>query len=342
MLLNTLTFLLLAEQLLAAEGTLADAEGRVVNTTSGQVRGALRDGVVGFLGVPFAAPPVGARRFAMPTEHERWTGVLDAMKQPKRCMQGHSPRDSEDCLYLNAFTPVAGLGKDSDELKPVLVYFHGGGMKSGDAAVDWNFSSLTGSVVFMPQYRLSVFGFFSPELPPPKFGIADQQFALQWVKQNAKAFGGDPDRVLIAGCSAGGASVAGHLVLEESFGLYASAALVSPGGHQGWMGDQKRTNDDWMSTSLNVHNSQAVAVELGCGQVSNLECLRNASSSDLLSLGQQLRFAPAMPVDGQYPLGLISEGKWNRVPTIVGGTSCESCHDAEKMLGPPDKPVSKE
>jgi para-nitrobenzyl esterase len=234
------------------------------------------------------------------------------------------------------------------ELRPLMVKIHGGGFVAGSAGQAWNQTRVTGSVIIEIQYRLGVLGFFSASSPPPNFGMMDQQMALMWVRRNAAILGGSPDHVMIYGCSAGGASVAGHLVMPGSFGLYSAAGLESPGGHQGWMGDEKRTDDDWMSARLNVRHSQMLTEQLNCSLPSlalRVECLQKVSLGDFYPLARHLRFAPALSsTDGEdvFPLGLIRVGKWNHVPTLVGGASCESCHDALKRLGPPSTVVSKE
>ena len=126
------------------------------------------------------------------------------------------------------------------------------GFVGGAATTAWNLSRTTGSVVFSIQYRLGVMGFFSTGDSPDHLGMQDQQFALRWIKDNARAFGGDASRVMIFGCSAGGASVAGHLVLPASAGLYHAAGIESPGGHQGWMGDVRRSVRPHASVRENV------------------------------------------------------------------------------------------
>ena len=144
---------------------------------------------------------------------------------------------SEDCLVLNVFAPSnSQLNFNSNtattspaRLKPVFIYIHGGGFVGGSAGTAWNFTRLSGDVIVVAiQYRLGVLGFFSPDgaaAAPANFGMQDQQHALQWVQDNAAAFGGDRDQVTIYGCSAGGASVAGHLVLKPSFGMYKLCAF---------------------------------------------------------------------------------------------------------------------
>lgn len=161
--------------------------------------------------------------------------------------------------------------------------------------------------------RLGVFGFFSTEAPPPNLGLADQRFALRWVRDNAARFGGDPDNIMIFGCSAGGASVAGMLTMPDAYGLYRAAGIESPGGHQGWMGGTVRADDDWMSTTLNVNNSHALSKELGCSGPDDLPCLQALSTAAVYNPSLRMRFAPSLGVEGQFPLGQIALGQWNKV-----------------------------
>jgi len=311
------------------------AEDVEILTSAGLIRGVSRDGISSFFGIPYAQPPIGALRFAPPLPARRWSGVRNAKEHPSMCIQSGtilSYTGSEDCLYLNAFIP----SKPANASRPVIVKIHGGSFTSGSASASTNLTRATGVVVFAIQYRLGIFGFFSPDLPPPNFGMQDQQLALRWVQQNAAAFGGNPSRVMIHGCSAGGASVAGHLVLPGSFGLFSSASIASPGGHQGWMGDEKRVDDDWMSPGLNLNHSARTVKGLSCSRSSvnaTLACLQHASVHALFAFERKLRFAPALPEEGQCPLGMIQRGQWNQVPTMIGGASCEACYSAYKILG---------
>ncbi|KAH8056091.1 major facilitator superfamily-like protein [Aureococcus anophagefferens] len=156
---------------------------------------------------------------------------------------------SEDCLYVNAYsTMVPG--------RPVMVYVHGGGFVSGAATRSAaNLTRLTGSVVFAPQYRLGVLGFFGGD----NRGLGDQLRALAWVRDNCAAFGGDPARVMVFGVSAGGASVAHLLVEPRAAGLFSAAALESPGGHQGWMAPGARPDDDFAAPAVVANASAAAA-----------------------------------------------------------------------------------
>ena len=370
----------------------------VALTTNGSVSGVVQDDVAGFLGIPFAAPPTGTRRFLPPAAHPGWNGTRAAVLRGHSCLQADF-LGSEDCLFINVFTPLAqlppvaqgtrgaavsgsGAGVEAltrqqprsvaanAPLRPVMFYIHGGGFVSGSASDNiWNFTRLTGHVLFATQYRLGALGFLTTgqnsSAPPENLGLADQRFALQWVRENARAFGGDPEQIMIFGCSAGGASVAGMLTMPTAFGMYKAAGIESPGmlhltdvgaskftfirclffhriclslvlvslcsslacdgrvigvsfsnrkgGHQGWMGGTTRPDDDWMSPGLNRNNSHQLALELGCQSAGNLTCLQSADIKQLLPASQKLRFAPAMGDEGVFPLGLIRQGKWNKV-----------------------------
>ena len=281
--------------------TWAGSRAPTVKTTNGTISGSRKDGVAVFLGVPFAAPPVGALRLAQPETHPGWTNVRRATKAGPACA------DREDCLYLNAFTPEGAL-EEGGPPAPVFFYIHGGGFVSGSATTKADdLARLTGHAVFAIQYRLGVLGYYSTVSPPPNLGLQDQLLALRWVHENAAAFGGDTSRLMIFGCSAGGASVAGLLVNPAAAGLYHAAALESPGGHQGWMGGSKRADDDWMSAALNLNHSAALARELGCASRADLRCLQAVRLSTLRAKAEALRFAPSLVVAASPDLpGLVS------------------------------------
>ena len=200
------------------------ATGERVKTANGILEGAGRQssGVRIFRGIPFAQPPVGALRWQPPQLVKNWPGVRQAVKFGPRCMQHpifgdmnfRSDGMSEDCLYLNVWTPA----ESDKERLPVLVYFYGGGFVAGDGSeprYDGESMARRGIVVVTLNYRLGLFGFFahpeltkeSPHHASGNYGLLDQVAALGWVRENIAAFGGDPKRVTIAGESAGSASV---------------------------------------------------------------------------------------------------------------------------------------
>ncbi|MEW2358362.1 carboxylesterase/lipase family protein [Spirillospora sp. NPDC029432] len=210
----------------------------VVQTRYGKVRGASRDGVAAFLGIPYAAPPFGADRFAAPRPPEPWDGVRDALEfGPTAPKPGYpKPYDmllpdpeipGEDCLNLNVWTPSPGDG----ERLPVMVWIHGGAFRNGSGAVSaYNGANFArdGVVCVTINYRLGVEGFAYLPGAPANRGLRDQIAALEWVRDNIAAFGGDPDRVTVFGESAGAMSVSTLLSLD--LGLFRRAIAQSGAG----------------------------------------------------------------------------------------------------------------
>src|SRR5438874_6294296 len=210
-----------------------------VKTANGTVEGTTEpSGIHVFRGVPFAAPPVGDLRWKAPQPVEDWTGVRAATRFAPQCMQRRVFNDmvfrsngvSEDCLYLNVWTPAAS----ASERLPVLVYFYGGGYIAGDGSeprYDGESMARKGIVALTVNYRLTVFGFFahpeltkeSPHHASGNYGLLDQNAALLWVQRNIAAFGGDPKKVTIAGESAGSFSVSAQMASPLSKDLVAGA-----------------------------------------------------------------------------------------------------------------------
>ena len=216
----------------------------VARTASGQLQGREKSGVLLFAGIPYAAPPVEGRRFRAAEPHERWTGVREARKfgpaAPQVATGGMTDpapvRWDEDCLTLNVQTP--GL---DDAGRPVLVWIHGGGYRNGQGAVPWyngaRFAAHGDIVAVTINYRLGALGFtdlsrFGPEFATSGVnGILDQIAAIEWVRDNIAAFGGDPTKVTIAGESAGGFSVATLLGSPRTEGLFRRAIPQSGAAH---------------------------------------------------------------------------------------------------------------
>lgn len=213
-----------------------------VTTPGGALRG-LRtdDGAASFLGIPYAAPPVGALRWRPPQPVAAWQGVRDALafgpdfpQPPNPSLR--APRQDEDCLYLNVWTPAP----DAGARLPVLVWLHGGGFTSGsgsDVRCDGAALAAEGAVVVTLNYRSGLFGFLAhPALASESehgvsgnYGLLDQMAALRWVRANIASFGGDPARVTAFGVSAGSASIALLLASPLAGGLFDQAILHSPG-----------------------------------------------------------------------------------------------------------------
>ncbi|KAL3266949.1 hypothetical protein HHI36_011099 [Cryptolaemus montrouzieri] len=187
-----------------------------------------------FQGIPFAAPPLGDLRFAEPQAPTRWNETKDCSNRSIICIQSRifiSELESEDCLFLNVYTPkLAGHANQSD--LAVMVYFYGGAFYIGNSTIDAygpDFLIEHDVVVVTTNYRLGAFGFLSTvdSVIPGNFGLKDQQFALKWVKNNIRVFGGDPEKVTIFGNSAGAASVGLHILNKESAGLFRAGIMSS-------------------------------------------------------------------------------------------------------------------
>jgi para-nitrobenzyl esterase len=228
----------------------------IAATRSGKVEGAEHDGVVVFKGIPYAAPPVGPRRWLPPAREEQWDGVRDATRFSPICAQGAfamaalmgapEPVKSEDALYLNVFTPAC-----DDARRPVMVWLHGGAFLFGSGDTPWYDGSAFcrhGDVVVVTlNYRLGGFGFlhladlFGDELEgSANAGLLDQVAALEWVRDCIGAFGGDPGDVTVFGESAGAGCVGALLGMPAARGLFRRAVLQS-GAPSWWVGRERAT-----------------------------------------------------------------------------------------------------
>ena len=211
-----------------------------ITTANGTIEGEfdIKTNIQSFKGIPFAQPPVGNLRWKAPQPVTNWTGIKQTKKFGPRAVQSNIFGDmgfrsdgiSEDCLYLNVWSPA----KSSDEKLPVLVYFYGGGFAAGDGSeyrYDGENMAKKGIVTLTVNYRLGIFGFFShPELTKESpnhasgnYGFLDQNAALKWVQANIAKFGGDPKRITIAGESAGSISVSVQMASPLSKNLIAGA-----------------------------------------------------------------------------------------------------------------------
>ena len=218
--------------------------GDPVVTGSGKIAGTrLADGVRAYLGIPFAQPPVGANRWA-PPKPIRWQGVWNADRKGPECIQVLRPHDinhyfgeeptSEDCLTLNLWAPADAR---AGEKRPVIVFIYGGGFtigSSGMANYGGEAVAKAGAIAINFNYRVGAFGFLAhPDLSKEQgghsgnYGIMDQVAALRWIRENVAQFGGDPDRVLVMGQSAGASSVASLIFSPEAKGLFSSAVMLS-------------------------------------------------------------------------------------------------------------------
>ena len=317
--------------------TFAHADIRETEVTGGKVSGVAGNGVVSFKGIPFAAPPVGELRWKAPQPVKPWSGVKDASTYGPSCMQdatmarvfGAPPATSEDCLYLNVWTPA----KSASESLPVMVWIYGGGFTGGQTsapAYDGTRLAQKGVVMVSVAYRVGVFGFLAhPDLSRESgkgsgnYGLQDQIAGLQWVKANIAKFGGNPNRVTIFGESAGGISVSMLAASPAAKGLF-QGAISESGGH---FGGARFANEGGLTTpSLGVAeaNGKRFLEKVGA---SDIEAARKIAADKLqAAVGPGL--ASYWPVfDGdvlpsdQYEL--YQAKRFNDTPILVGTNSDE-------------------
>jgi para-nitrobenzyl esterase len=314
--------------LVVALGVSARAAGQV-RTDTGSVEGtASADGKVRiFKGIPFAAPPVGDLRWKAPQPAPHWTGVKKATEFGARCMQGNIFGDmafrdsgpSEDCLYLNVWTPATSANAHL----PVMVWIFGGGFAAGSTSEgrqDGAVLAKKGVVVVSMNYRLGIFGFFShPELDRESgrnasgnYGLLDQVAALQWVRQNIAAFGGDPGNVTIFGESAGSFSVSALMASPLSKDLFQRAI----GESGSFLGRGLTTK----TLAESEADDGKFADSIGAG---SLAALRAKPASDLLAAAMKqkdIRFWPN--IDGYFfpqdPHAIYASGEQSHVPLLAG------------------------
>jgi para-nitrobenzyl esterase len=314
----------------------------IVRTEYGAVQGADSEGGgLEFLGIPYARPPVGDLRWRAPEDPDCWDGARSATEWAEACLQRsyditQSPPTSEvlgseDCLYLNVWTPAA-----AGATRPVLVFIHGGGNQQGsarDEALTTRMyegrllSQAADAVVVSIQYRLGLFGFLSdPSLRDGEghagnYALLDQIRALRWVRRNIAGFGGDPTRVLVFGQSAGGLDVCMLLASPLAAGLFARALIQSGGCIVLTAAEQEARSAEWITA-------------VGCDGAANVAaCLRGLDGNALLEPVEppelngitNLKFIPS--VDGwaipEPPVELFRRGAHNRVPVIIGTNSEE-------------------
>ncbi|GAB1293549.1 Carboxylic ester hydrolase [Apodemus speciosus] len=322
--------------LLHVKGHNSSEASPIRNTHTGQVRGKfvhlkdIKAGVHAFLGIPFAKPPVGPLRFAPPEAPEPWSGVRDGTSEPAKCLQNDDMVNveglkrikmimpplsmSEDCLYLNIYTPAHA--NESSNL-PVMVWLHGGALVIGMASMhDGSRLAATEDVVMVStQYRLGILGFYSTgdEYARGNWGFLDQMAALRWVQQNIANFGGNPDSVTLFGQSAGGTSVSLHVISPMSQGLF----------HRAIMESGVALLPIFLSNSTETVFTNVVNLS-GC-ETSNSEalvrCLRGKSEAEILAINKAFRIMPAV-VDGKFlprhPKELLASADFHPVPSIIG------------------------
>lgn len=299
-----------------------------VTPKEGVVEGVTKNGMTQFLGIPFGEPPVGDLRWMPPKPKAAWKEVRQVKEFGPACAQtillgvfAGPANTNEDCLYLNVFKPAK-----SGRNLPLFVWIHGGALVDGEAS-HYDVGKLVGQglMVVTINYRLNLMGFLShPALdaeghPSGNYGIMDQVLALQWIKNNIAAFGGNPNNVTIGGQSAGASSAAALVISPMAKGLFNRAIFQSVGASY------------VTAVPQNVAQARGVAFAkaANCGEEATpsvAKCLRNLSSAEVQKLsGSASTFAPyitALILDGKVlPHGGVAaftSGNFNKVPVLMG------------------------
>lgn len=324
-----------------------------VKTANGLLRGVNEGDVDVFKGIPYAAPPVGEYRWRPPQPVKNWEGVRDATKFGANCAQAGWPRkpgtiaegSNEDCLYLNIWRPAKSK---SGKKLPVMVWIHGGAFVFGSGASPETFGvqfAKQGVLLITINYRLGRLGFFAfpalskehPQEPKGNYGLMDQVAALNWLKQNIAAFGGDPDNVTIFGESAGGVSVHSLLTIPAANGLFHKAILESSGGRDGVLTGRpinKENADSFYPVSaetIGVNFAKRHKIE---GTDDNaLSKLRALPVEEIIDAGEETdgpggaRIYSGPILDGTFVVetsqSAYNNGRQSKVPIIIGSNSAE-------------------
>lgn len=334
---------------LLATALAATADDALVErqTTEGKVQGkvvfANGKTVEQYKGIPFAEPPVGKLRFRPPIPKKPWQGTVDATAGNTACpqvaehaiLQGNVTY-TEDCLYLNVWTPVAVNGSGS---RPVLVWIYGGAFSFGSAnSATYNavwLAALGDVVVVSTNYRLGILGFMSSNSPeaPGNVGLLDQNVAFKWVRRNIANFGGDPELVTLFGQSAGSMCIHAHIISPLSEGLFKRAVMMSGTVYN---------LDTWDTVQESVAKADKVANVIGCTNGTSIElssnveeiidCMRNKPADELVKASLEVvapKRAPFLPTYHdefipRNPLVAMNRGFFSSVDVLAGVTSDEA------------------
>jgi len=306
----------------------AAAAGPQATISSGVVQGSVSDGVRAFLGVPYAAQPVGALRWRPPQAAPVWTEPRDAIRYGAACPQPEDklygltpPVQDEACLYLNVWAPAAATGAPL----PVMVWLHGGANRIGAGSIpfyDGSRLAKRGVVVVTINYRLGYLGFFAhdaldAERSGGNLALMDQIHALQWVRRNIAQFGGDPGRITVFGESAGGADLLYLMASPSAQGLFHQAIVQSGGG---W-------NQPVTAKEMKQRVSKSLA-KAGVAATADADVLRMLAPADLiaaLASDKALGFGPFR--DGvtvtEAPSAAFAAGRAAKIPLVIGSNDWE-------------------
>jgi para-nitrobenzyl esterase len=332
---------------LLASAAIASAAPDLVKIDSGSLKGVVDGSVVAFKGIPYAAPPVGDLRWRAPEPAPAWKDVRDASEYGHDCAQLPFPGDAaplgtppaEDCLVLNVWTPKDAAGKKL----PVMVWIHGGGFVNGGsspAVYDGTPFAKHGIVFVSFNYRLGRFGFFAhpaltkenPKGPLGNYGYMDQIAALEWVKRNVAAFGGDAGNVTLFGESAGGGSVLTLMTSPLSRGLFQKAIVESGGGRRGLF-PARHVKEDAPGAPSGESVGVAFAKSAGItgDDAAALAALRKLPEDAVVAgLNMATMRTPTYPgpmIDGQLVVETPEEaflaGRQMKIPVMIGANSAD-------------------
>lgn len=322
---KNLTFLIVLFMIFAW-GCSTSLEPGQVKVEEGIVQGTIEDGLTVYKGIPFAAPPVGDLRWKAPQPAEKWEGVKMTTEFAPGPIQGGTPPSgkSEDCLYLNVWTPA----KSADDKIPVLVWIYGGGFGAG-ATSEPNYSGQNlakkGVVLVSIAYRVGQLGFMAhPELSaenPNKvsgnYGLLDMISGLEWIQKNIAGFGGDPNKVTIFGESAGGIAVSMICASPLAEGLF-HGAISQSGGSFGPSRSTTYPGENQKNLSDAEKDGLAFAEAAGVSSIAELRAI----PSDQLPSGRGWPIIDGYVIpDDQH--NLYEEGKYNDTPILIGYNSDE-------------------
>jgi para-nitrobenzyl esterase len=321
-----------------------------VTVTGGQIRGSHAEtnpSVMTFKGLPFAAAPIGDRRWRAPDQVEAWSGVRDATTAGPICIQdgGEDLAQSEDCLFLNVWAPA-----ETSELLPVMVWIHGGGYTGGSGSTSLYDGTPFASrdvVLVSINYRLNVFGFMAhPALSAESehdasgnYGLMDMVASLEWVRDNIASFGGDADRVTIFGESAGAGAVMSLMLMPQSDGLF-HRAIAQSNWINGWDRQLREAVGDWDSAEA---QGIQLAESLGADGEIALATMRAATAAEVKAAAQaglgdyfvRTGYVWAPNVDGwtipEDPLRMYDSGQQHNVPLITGMNGNEGSLMTQQM-----------
>lgn len=307
---------------------IAEQPETQLNTSQGVVEGQLSDGIYSFKGIPYARPPLGDLRWRAPQPAQPHEGVLAAMEFGPRCLQSSRQAGamSEDCLLLNVWT--AGLDAAK---RPVMLWIHGGAFRAGSGNIPGEVLAREGAVVVSINYRLGPLGFFAdPALASQgvNFGLQDMTLALQWIRDNIKAFGGDPERVTIFGVSAGGMAVNMLMVSEQAQGLFSGA--IAQSGYATWALPRSAQAPESGVKTMNMQAAEA-AETISRKIIERVDAGATTAAAkrqlDGKKLVNALRGFQLPIVDGstlrEEPALLFQRGQQHKVPYMTGGNSFE-------------------